>query len=274
MRVFAFVGKSGTGKSYKAFLVARDKEIDYIIDDGLLIGRTSIIAGKSAKKESTKMASVKTAIISEMSHREEIKEAIIENNVEKILIIGTSVKMTDQIRQAIDLPEIEEVIYITDVSTEEEIQLAKNSRNHEGKHVIPVPHLEVRKAFSGYFLDTLKIFRKKGKNTDIIEKTIIRPTYSYIGKYDISKSALSQICEIKLREIKDIAKINKIRVDESGDGLKVMIDVGIYMNIRIDILALKIQKESGEALTHMTGRNIYNIELHITSLREKPRFID
>ncbi len=274
MRVFAFVGKSGTGKSYKAFLVARDKGIDFIVDDGLLIGRTSILAGKSAKKESTKMASVKTAIISDAIHREEIKDALIENEVEKILIIGTSVKMTDQIRQALGLPEIESVTYITDVSTEAEIQLAKNSRNNEGKHVIPVPHMEVKKAFSGYFLDALKIFRRKGKNTDIIEKTIIRPTYSYIGKYDISKPALNQICEMTLKNIKDIARINKIKVDESGDGLKAVIEVVIFMNHRIDVLALRIQKESAEALTHMTGRNVYNVELHITGIRSKPRFIE
>ena len=37
MRVLAFVGPSGTGKSYRAQLVARENNIHYIIDDGLLI---------------------------------------------------------------------------------------------------------------------------------------------------------------------------------------------------------------------------------------------
>ena len=37
MRVYAFVGPSGTGKSYRAQMVAGENNISYIIDDGLLV---------------------------------------------------------------------------------------------------------------------------------------------------------------------------------------------------------------------------------------------
>lgn len=50
MEVYALIGQSGTGKSYKAFMVAKDKDAQYIIDDGLLIGGTRVITGNSAKK--------------------------------------------------------------------------------------------------------------------------------------------------------------------------------------------------------------------------------
>ena len=36
IKTYAFVGPSGTGKSYRAQLVASEHEINYIIDDGLL----------------------------------------------------------------------------------------------------------------------------------------------------------------------------------------------------------------------------------------------
>ena len=36
IRVYAFVGPSGTGKSYRAQMVANANGIHYIIDDGLL----------------------------------------------------------------------------------------------------------------------------------------------------------------------------------------------------------------------------------------------
>ena len=49
MRVLAFVGPSGTGKSYRAQLVARENNIHYIIDDGLLINENEVLAGTSAK---------------------------------------------------------------------------------------------------------------------------------------------------------------------------------------------------------------------------------
>ena len=49
--VFALVGRSGTGKSFRAKLVAQKFGIDLIIDDGLLIRDQKIIAGRSAKRE-------------------------------------------------------------------------------------------------------------------------------------------------------------------------------------------------------------------------------
>ena len=48
MRVLAFVGPSGTGKSYRAQMVASEKNINFIIDDGLLIKDYDVIAGESA----------------------------------------------------------------------------------------------------------------------------------------------------------------------------------------------------------------------------------
>ena len=37
IKVYAFVGPSGTGKSYRAQMVASERDIPCIIDDGLLI---------------------------------------------------------------------------------------------------------------------------------------------------------------------------------------------------------------------------------------------
>ena len=50
IKVYAFVGPSGTGKSYRAQMVAAENGIEYIIDDGLFIKDNEIIAGNSAKK--------------------------------------------------------------------------------------------------------------------------------------------------------------------------------------------------------------------------------
>ena len=50
MKVYSFTGKSGTGKSYQAIRVAKEKGIPALIDDGLLIYKNKIVAGRSAKK--------------------------------------------------------------------------------------------------------------------------------------------------------------------------------------------------------------------------------
>ena len=62
MKVIAFTGPSGTGKSFRAISVAHQHGCDGIIDDGLLIEGTKILAGKSAKTEQNKVQAVKRAI--------------------------------------------------------------------------------------------------------------------------------------------------------------------------------------------------------------------
>lgn len=63
MEVVAFVGPSGTGKSHRAIGVAHNNNCDAIIDDGLLIKGTKILAGTSAKNETNRIQAVKRAIL-------------------------------------------------------------------------------------------------------------------------------------------------------------------------------------------------------------------
>ena len=51
--VYALVGESGTGKSFRSKLLAEEYGIHALIDDGLLIQDEKIIAGHTAKKEKT-----------------------------------------------------------------------------------------------------------------------------------------------------------------------------------------------------------------------------
>ena len=76
IKVYAFVGPSGTGKSYRAQMVAGEKDTHFIIDDGLLIKDNEVVAGESAKKAQTKVATVKHALFYEESEKLEIIKAL------------------------------------------------------------------------------------------------------------------------------------------------------------------------------------------------------
>ena len=76
MRTIAFVGPSGTGKSYRATMIAGQYGADGIIDDGILISHGKLIAGSSAKKEPTRLASVRHALFTDDSHANAVKSAI------------------------------------------------------------------------------------------------------------------------------------------------------------------------------------------------------
>ena len=97
MQVYAFVGKTGTGKSYNAQSVAKENDIHYIIDDAILIKNTKVIAGKSAKTEANFIASVKAAIFLEKSRQDEMKKVLNAEKPDKILILGTSDDMVKKI---------------------------------------------------------------------------------------------------------------------------------------------------------------------------------
>ena len=76
MHICALVGPSGTGKSYRAQMVAGKNNINYIIDDGLLIRDNEVIAGNSAKKAPTKIETVKHALFLTEEEKQEIVKAI------------------------------------------------------------------------------------------------------------------------------------------------------------------------------------------------------
>jgi len=268
MKVYAFVGPSGTGKSYRAQMVANEKNIDYIIDDGLLIKENQVIAGESAKKAPTKIETVKHALFLREEKQKEIKDALKKYKAESILILGTSDGMVEKIANNLGLPKIAETVYIKDVATEQEMETARRIRVTEGKHVIPVPTFELKKDFSGYLLDPLQIFKSKGKGEKpyISEKSIIRPTFSYLGNFTISDSVFRQITEYLANKVPSIYKILKLRANNSGEGpmiyMEVMIVYGFNVAEELKAFKEKVKKE----IEQLTSMNVVSIEVIAKSI--------
>ena len=263
IRVYAFVGPSGTGKSYRAQMVAGENNISYIIDDGLLVNENEVVAGESAKKAPTKIETVKHAIFIDEKERTQMQKAIKKLKPESILILGTSDGMVEKIAENLGLPKIQKTIYIQDVATETEMKTARNIRVTQGKHVIPVPTFEIKKDFSGYILDPLQIFKSKGSGNKpyISEKSIIRPTFSYLGNFTISDSVFRQIAERVAKKMPEIYDVSRIRTQNYGDGISIYLEAIInYGNNIIEVLQnykARVKKE----IEKQTAMNIIKIDL-------------
>ncbi len=54
MKVYSFTGKSGTGKSYQAIRVAKERGIPALIDDGLLIYKNKNLPHSQRKNKQKK----------------------------------------------------------------------------------------------------------------------------------------------------------------------------------------------------------------------------
>lgn len=263
IRIVAFIGPSGTGKSHRAQMVAKSKNISYIIDDAILIHDNRVIAGTSAKRASTKIESVKRALFSFDGQAEEMKATIKEKKPDAILILGTSDDMVDKIVKNLDLPPISERVYIQDVSSPQEMELARSIRMSEGKHVIPVPTFEIKKDFSGYLLDPLQIFKWKGKGTTpfMTEKSIIRPTFSYLGKYIISDNVLRSIVEYASKDIEGIYKIQKIKIENYPDGLIVYIEVVLEYGHNLPDVMKLLKEKAKKDIDRLTAMNVLDIQI-------------
>jgi adenylate kinase family enzyme len=233
IKTFALIGESGTGKSFRAKLVAQKYGIDFIIDDGLLIRDNRILAGHSAKKEKTFLAAIKVALFDEKSHRDEVARKLQSEKFKRILVLGTSEKMIKKIAARLQLPPPGKIVKIEDIASQDEIDTAIRTRRIEGKHVIPVPSIEVKRSYPNIFYDAIRIFKRKpgprgiGPIPKVHEKSVVRPEYSKRGKVIISEAALSQMVIHCVDEYNPNIRIKKILVrdDEMGYRLVITIDV-------------------------------------------------
>ena len=263
IRVCAFVGPSGTGKSYRAQMVAGENNIEFIIDDGLLIKGNAVVAGTSAKKAPTKVETVKHALFYEENEKREMQEAFVRFNPDAILILGTSDGMVAKIAANLGLPEISKTVYINDVATEEEMENARRIRVTEGKHVIPVPTFEIKKEFSGYLLDPLQIFKStgRGKSPYMAEKSIIRPTFSYMGNFTISDNVFKQIIEYLANKEPSIYKVTRTRVNTGEQGTEIYMEVIVNYGKKIVDILQDFQIRSKKEIERLTAMNVSKIDV-------------
>ncbi|MGC8778908.1 MAG: hypothetical protein ACP5Q4_09560, partial [Candidatus Caldatribacteriaceae bacterium] len=217
MKVYALVGPTGTGKSYRAPHLAQQYGIDCIIDDGLLISRGRIIAGRSSKAELSRIRAAKIAVFYFSSHREEVKKALQELNPQKIMILGISRSMVEKICERLELPYPEEVLEIYDLARPEEITMALEARESEGKHTIPVPLVEIKRNLWGGLVDIIPVVVWRWFYSSQ-EKTVVRPPFSYLGKLVVTENALRSLIAILLSYLPWVEKVDAIDIRRLDGG--------------------------------------------------------
>ena len=270
VQVYALYGKSGTGKSFRAKLIAQKYKIELIIDDGILIRDNKILAGKSAKKEKIRFTAVRTALFDEKKHRMEIHRALDKEKFKRILIIGTSRKMVDKIVQRLKLPDISKYISIEEIATKAEIEEARYARTNEGKHIIPVPGIEVKRKYSHIFMDSIKIFLKKRfslfNQQQVFEKSVVTPEFSKKGKLAISETALIQMVMHCIFEYNSELRVEKIFLKNQQNGFHVQIDLGVPFGMHLPEVIHELQDYIIKSIEKFTGITLYEVNITIGTI--------
>jgi len=279
VKVFALVGKSGTGKSFRARLVAEKFNIPYIIDDGLLIHDKKIIAGRSAKKEKEYVSAIKTALYDDPHHRADMINALDKIKLKQILLVGTSEKMVVKITERLSLPPVTKFIHIEDIATQEEIEKAIHSRHSEGKHVIPVPSIEVHRDYAHILSDSIRVFfrqnlrfsLKKKNQAQIFEKSVVQPAFQKEdrGRIKISEAALSQMILHCVDEFDTEITVKKITVKKDRAGYRIKISVEAAYGEQLSGRIHDLQAYILDRIERFTGLMIDRVEIRIDKIRKE-----
>lgn len=261
IEVYVFIGPSGTGKSSRAIEIAAEHQIDYIIDDGLLIHGSRIVAGSTAKRADTQLQAVRVAIFLDEAQVSTMRRTLADKAPDKLLILGTSDAMITRICTQLKLPEPSHIIRIGDVATPDEQRAARERRMRSGHHTIPVPGMEIKHEFSGRITEPLgRWFRRREfEDAQLLEysdRTVVRPSFSTLGRYSISEAAIVSLIHFIVAEVPGVAGISDVQILAYQSG--VLVDVALILeygyNARDTLVTA--QDKLAERVEQLSGMNV------------------
>jgi uncharacterized alkaline shock family protein YloU len=263
----AFVGAAGTGKSQRAQFVADYLDADYIIDDGLVIRRTEIVCGKSAKAERNQIRAIRRALFEYSDHLASVLAFFRESAPCSVMVIATSEDMALRIIGKLGFPKPERIVRIEDVATPEEIARAQKERHSKGQHVIPVSHVLVRKNFAGKMVGRLRVLWR-GKSPYDGEKTIVRPPFSFYGEVHIEPEAIEQLAAYIASKVPQVASGPVSRVySTAADSLIIALDLKVIRGPKsILSVAETVRQRVAKSVGYFCGLSVYNVSVNVTGV--------
>ncbi|HHW73976.1 MAG TPA: Asp23/Gls24 family envelope stress response protein [Firmicutes bacterium] len=273
MEVYALVGRRGTGKSHHAQLLAHHYGINYLLDDGLLIKGSQILAGRSAKRENTRYGAIKRALLHDDEHARQLRDRLKELTPSKLLILATSERMAEVIAGRLEVPPPHRYIHIEDIASPEAIEKARQMRNEKNRHVIPLPTFSIKKEFPGYIVDPLRSFFRlpsPQRSNVAVERSIVRPVYSNLGNFYISEHVVSELVGYIAGAVPGVHKADRVEIaTEEG---KMILNVDLVFSLKslpaknLHRAAAEVQQRLKEQLEHLTGFYLDRINVTVKKI--------
>ena len=210
----------------------------------------------------------------EKDHCREVRTALAGSDIQTLLVIGTSDKMVGTICKRLQIPSPSETVYIQDVSTTREMKKARETRIKEGKHVVPVPTIELKPHLSGVLVDLPhRLFSRNRKHQALPEKSFVRPAFSYYGKITVSDYVVSDIVRIVVKKNKEVDRITSIKVRRPSDtskGMTIYLEIILFFGAPIYEVVKSLQTRIKLKVEGMTSMPVKNIDVSIRSLTVRP----
>ncbi|APC08352.1 Asp23/Gls24 family envelope stress response protein [Neomoorella thermoacetica] len=271
MDVIALIGPSGSGKSHRALAVARDYAAEAIIDDGLLIQGSRILAGVSAKEQPTRVGAIKTALFNDPERAREVRDCLATINPRRVLVISTSREMTLRICERLGMPRPSRWVDISEIATPKEIYRARQIRQQLGKHVIPAPTVEVKPRFNGPLIEPLRTFLRRrqappGKSRNLwVEQTTVRPTFNSLGHFYISQGVIAQLAGYLVAT--GGLSSSRVQVENRDGSLVLNLEVTAPYGVFLPPLLQAAQKRVMTNITNMTALEVVAVNITVSGLK-------
>ncbi len=262
--VLAFYGPAGTGKSMRAPLVATKRRVDIIIDDGLVISRGRILAGKSAKTEPNMVRAIRRAMFHFQDHREEVRRCLARHGGATVMVLATSRDMCDDICTILGLPKPSEYICIDEIASGDEIEKALRERSQKKRHVIPVAQTQIQKNYTGRLVGRMKNLFSRREET---EKTIVRPPFSYYGTLKIEPEVIEQIAGHVATTASQRTIAKDIKVREEHDRLIIVLSLKVKVGaVNFRDLTRDFALRVRVAVEQLTGMEVARVDVTIAEV--------
>ena len=164
--------------------------------------------------------------------------------------------------------EIETELYNSlreEITTEEERETARQQRDKLGKHVIPAPALQLKHNFAGYFMDPLRLLRGKDQGA-AAERTVVRPTYSYMGEYYVSEHVMDDIVRCVAAAMPAIGRVVYVSHGALPEAYDLLVVIRMRGGYPLWETAGVFQTAVKDAVELMTAFNVVRVDVEVRDL--------
>jgi uncharacterized alkaline shock family protein YloU len=180
--------------------------------------------------------------------------------------------MIQKIAVRLQLPQPGNIIHIEEIATREEIDKAIRSRQVEGKHVIPVPAIEIKRNSPLNFFNAVRVFQKKKSAANpaekIYEKSVVRPEFSKKGRISISEAALTQMVMHCVLEYNQAVRVKKLGIKTDMHGYKLTITIDVPFGTQLTGEIHNMQEYIIDNIEKYTGILIEEVSIIIDKITQ------
>jgi len=215
---------------------------------------------------------VRRAIFADPTHAREIREILANTPHKDILVLGTSDRMIRRIVERLDLPMPYRTVYIEEVASQMEIDMAVRSRRQSGKHIIPVPAIEIKKNPRSIFMVPINVLlnRKLNLRRQRFEKTIVRPEFSDRGRVKITREALTTMVAHCLDEFDSDIHLVRVVIDDSEPVYRLEVEVATPREMRLGGRMHSLQQYLLQSLELYAGIDVGVVDITVSGVYTPP----